>query len=99
MTLDTLRDEALDIQRETVAMRRTLHQRPEMGNHLPLTREVVLQSLDGLPLDITLHETTSGIAALLTGAKPGPTVLLRGDMDALPLKSRVWSRTRSPSWA
>ncbi len=85
MTLDMLRDEALDIQSETVAMRRRLHERPEMGNHLPITREVVLESLEGLGLDITLHETTSGIAALLTGGKPGPTVLLRGDMDGLPL--------------
>ena len=42
-------------------------------------------SLEGLPLDVTLHETTSGIAALLDGGKPGPTVLLRGDMDALPM--------------
>ena len=32
-----------------------------------------------------VHESTSGIAALLTGAEPGPTILLRGDMDALPL--------------
>ena len=45
----------------------------------------VLGALDGLPLDITLHETTSGIAAVLDGGKPGPTVLLRGDMDALPM--------------
>jgi hypothetical protein len=42
----------------------------------------VLTALEGLPLDITLHKTTSGIAALLTGNKPGPTVMLRGDMDA-----------------
>lgn len=85
MTLDTLRDEALEIQHETVALRRALHERPELGNHLPITRDRVLESLDGLPLDIDLHETTSGISALLTGAQPGPTVLLRGDMDALPL--------------
>ena len=50
-----------------------------------MTRELVLEAIDGLPLDVQLHETTSGIAALLTGGKPGPTVLLRGDMDALPL--------------
>ncbi|NNE11235.1 MAG: amidohydrolase, partial [Ilumatobacter sp.] len=62
-----------------------LHERPELGNDLPIARELVLESLDGLPLDVTLHETTSGISALLTGAQPGPTVLLRGDMDALPL--------------
>lgn len=85
MTLDTLRDEALDLQPETVSLRRSIHERPELGNELPITRELVLESLDGLPLDITLHESTSGIAALLTGGKPGPTVLLRGDMDALPL--------------
>jgi amidohydrolase len=85
MSLDTLRDEALDLQDETVALRRRLHERPELGNELPVTRDVVLESLEGLPLDITLHESTSGVAALLTGSKPGPTMLLRGDMDALPL--------------
>ena len=85
MALDTLRDEALDLQGGTVALRRSLHERPELGNELPITRELVLESLDGLPLDLTLHQTTSGISALLTGGRPGPTVLLRSDMDALPL--------------
>ena len=85
MTLGTLRDEATELQPDTVALRRALHERPEVGNELPITRERVLDSLDGLPLDLTLHETTSGISALLTGGRPGPTVLLRGDMDALPL--------------
>lgn len=77
--------EARDHLDAAVALRRTLHRWPEVGNHLPVTRENVLGALDGLPLDITLHDTTSGIAALLTGTKPGPTVLLRGDMDALPM--------------
>jgi len=85
MTLATLTEEARDIQDATVALRRALHERPEQGNDLPITRQLVLAELEGLPLDVTLHETTSGIAALLTGGKPGPTVLLRGDMDALPL--------------
>ena len=85
MTLDTLCDEATELQSDTVALRRALHERPEIGNSLPITREAVLESLDGLPLDLTLHQTTSGISALLTGSRPGPTVLLRGDMDALPL--------------
>ena len=86
MELTTLREEARDLLDETVALRRTLHRWPELGNDLPITRENVLAALEGLPLDITLHETTSGIAALLDGGKPGPTVLLRGDMDALPLQ-------------
>lgn len=66
-------------------VRRDLHRWPEIGLDLPKTRERVLTELEGLPLDITLHKTTSGIAALLTGDKPGPTVMLRGDMDALPM--------------
>lgn len=80
-----LLEQANEVFDEMVALRRDLHLWPEIGNHLPRTRERVLQSLEGLPLDITLHETTSGIAAMLTGDKPGPTVLLRGDMDALPM--------------
>ncbi len=85
MSTDTLRDEARDLLDGMVSLRRTLHQWPEIGNDLPVTRGEVLGALEGLPLGITLHETTSGIAALLEGGKPGPTVLLRGDMDALPM--------------
>jgi len=87
MTLDAarLREEANDLLSPTVELRRTLHEWPEVGNDLPMTQEHVLGALEGLPLDVTIHETTSGIAALLTGAKPGPTFLLRGDMDALPM--------------
>ena len=70
---------------EARRLRRELHMWPEIGLDLPKTREAVLQALEGLPLDITLHTTTSGIAAMLTGDKPGPTVMLRGDMDALPM--------------
>jgi len=78
-------EQANDVFDETVALRRELHKWPELGNHLPRTRDAVLAALQGLPLDITLHETTSGIAAMLTGDKPGDTVLIRGDMDALPM--------------
>ena len=85
MTLSTLRDEAQDHLGEAVGLRRALHAWPETGNHLPVTREKVLEALEGLPLDITLHTSTSGIAAVLTGSRPGPTILLRGDMDALPM--------------
>jgi hippurate hydrolase len=91
MTADTtldirsLREEATDQLEPVVELRRTLHRWPEVGNELPRTREHVLGAIDGLPVDVTLHESTSGITALLTGGRPGPTVLLRGDMDALPL--------------
>lgn len=82
-------EQANDVFAEIVDLRRDLHRWPEIGNHLPRTRETVLAALEGLPLDITLHENTSGFAAMLTGDKPGPTVLLRADMDALPMPEDV----------
>ena len=70
---------------DLVELRRLLHRFPERGNHLPKTRRIVLDALEGLPLDIVLHETTSGIVAALEGDHPGPVTLLRADMDALPV--------------
>lgn len=81
----SLKDQVGALMGTTIALRRDLHTWPEIGNSLPKTREQVLTALEGLPLDVTLHKTTSGIAAMLTGDKPGPTVMLRGDMDALPM--------------
>ena len=79
----TLLEESRQMLPELVELRRSLHRIPEVGNRLPKTRATVLEALEGLPLDIHLHETTSGIAAVLQGGKPGPTIVLRGDMDAL----------------
>lgn len=83
--IEGVREHARDLLGDAVALRRALHEWPELGNELPITRERVLESLEGLPLSITTHESTSGIAALLEGSRPGPTILLRGDMDALPM--------------
>ena len=77
--------QAQSLQDRTVALRREIHQHPELGLHLPRTQQAVLDSLQGLDLDIRLSKDTSGIVATLHGAKPGPAVLLRGDMDALPM--------------
>ena len=70
---------------ELVELRRLLHRFPERGNQLPLTREIVVDALAGLPLEIVLHESTSGVVAVLRGGRPGPAVVLRADMDALPV--------------
>jgi amidohydrolase len=70
---------------DVVALRRDLHRRPELGLDLPQTQARVLEALDGLPLTITTGERQSSIVADLDGGRPGPTVLLRGDMDALPM--------------
>ena len=44
-----------------------------------------MEALDGLGLDLSVGEATTSVTAVLDGGRPGPTTLLRGDMDALPL--------------
>ena len=69
----------------TIALRRQLHRRPEIGLQLPQTQATVLAAFADLPVEITTGTTTSSVVAVLRGARPGPTYLLRGDMDALPV--------------
>ncbi|MFC4944682.1 M20 metallopeptidase family protein [Pseudonocardia sp. GCM10023141] len=73
------------VQPRTVALRRQLHRHPELGLDLPRTRDAVVTALADLPLQVHLGRAVSSVVAVLEGTRPGPTVLLRGDMDALPL--------------
>jgi hippurate hydrolase len=68
-----------------VALRRAIHADPELGLHCTRTTSKLKASLEGLPLEIRDSVSTSGFVAILPGARPGRTVLLRGDMDALPI--------------
>jgi hippurate hydrolase len=85
MTIDTLVEEARELLPAAVRLRRALHRRPEVGLALPFTQDAVLGAIDGLGLSISTGEQTSSVVGVLEGARPGPTVLLRGDMDALPM--------------
>ncbi|WP_027943393.1 M20 metallopeptidase family protein [Amycolatopsis taiwanensis] len=78
---------------ELVALRRSLHTHPEAGFALPRTQRAVLTALAGLDLEVTPgpHDFTS-IVAVLRGTRPGPSVVLRADMDAL----RVTEETGLP---
>jgi len=69
-----------------VDVRRAIHREPELGLDLPLTQAKVLASLEGLPLEIRKGQRTTSVMADLRGAQPGRTIILRGDMDALPLQ-------------
>ena len=73
------------MQPRTVALRRALHRRPEIGLQLPRTRDAVIAALADLPLAVHLGRSLTSVVAVLDSGRPGPTVLLRGDMDALPL--------------
>ncbi len=79
------------------ALRRDLHQIPEIGLHLPLTQARLLSELEGLDLEITTGTGLSSIVGVLRGTKTvgahdatsRPVVLLRGDMDGLPVTEEV----------
>src|ERR1700722_9482817 len=70
---------------DAVALRRAIHAEPELGLDLPKTTAKVKAALAGLPLEIREGPSTTGVMAILRGPANGRTVLLRGDMDALPL--------------
>jgi amidohydrolase len=70
---------------DVIAVRRRLHRRPEIGLQLPETQAVVADELRGLGLEPRLGGTTTSVIAVIDGGQPGPTTLLRADMDALPL--------------
>jgi len=82
-------DDAVAMAAELTKLRRAIHAEPEIGLDLPRTQRKVLDALDGLPLEITLGEGLSSVTAVLRGGRPGETVLLRGDMDALPVTERA----------
>src|SRR6516225_7872553 len=81
--------DAVAISAELTELRRAIHREPEIGFELPRTQEKVLAALDGLPLEVTRGRALTSVTAVLRGARPGPTVLLRGDMDALPVAERT----------
>ena len=71
---------------DVVALRRAIHADPEIGLHCPRTTEKIKAALAGLPLEIREGTSTTGFVAVLRGGRNnGRTVLLRGDMDALPM--------------
>lgn len=85
-TPQDLLDDAQALLPATIDFRRQLHRRPEIGLHLPETQAGVLDAIGDLGLDVeTGPNETSWVVATLDTGRPGNTVLLRGDMDALPM--------------
>lgn len=89
--MSALHEHAQTLQDDLVRLRRELHQIPEIGLDLPKTQAALLAELEGLPLEISTGKALSSITAVLRGGKAPekvderPVVLLRGDMDALPV--------------
>jgi amidohydrolase len=90
-------EKATSLGGDLAELRHSLHREPEVGLHLPGTQQRVLGALSGLPLEITTGTALTSVTGVLRGSRPGPTVLLRADMDALQIeeKSGVPYRART----
>ena len=74
---------------KVVAWRRDIHQHPELSNQGSPDRKLVADHLTSLGLEVKTGVAKTGVVGVLKGAKPGPVVALRADMDALPVTEQV----------
>lgn len=72
-----------------IAWRHQLHQQPELGNQEVKTARLVADHLRSLGLEVKEGVAVTGVVGILRGAKPGPCIALRADMDGLPITERV----------
>lgn len=92
-----LRAEALSAR--LIAVRRELHAAVEVGLDLPETQRILLRELEGLGLETAIGSELSSVTAVLRGGRPGPAVLLRADMDGLPITEATGLEFASTSGA
>jgi amidohydrolase len=81
-----LRAEAEALKPDAVALRRDIHAHPEIGFEETRTAAIVADRLRGLGLAVETQVGRTGVVGLLEGSGPGPTAMIRADMDALPMK-------------
>jgi len=86
MTVPDYRSEAESLYGQLVAWRRDLHRHPELSFQEVRTSGIVAQVLSALGYEVRTNVARTGVVALLHGGRPGPTVMLRADMDALPIQ-------------
>jgi len=96
--LDGLRDEVSALNDDLVDLRREFHRHPELGLEEHRTAEVVAARLEQLGIPAATGVGKTGVVGLLEGGAPGPTLMLRADMDALPIQEEndVPYRSQNP---
>jgi len=82
----TIRERTASIETKLIAWRRDIHQHPELGDQEQRTSRLVEEHLRRIGLEVETGVARTGVVGILKGAKPGRTVALRADMDALPVK-------------
>lgn len=86
---DQIDARAKAIEPKVVAWRRDFHEHPELSNHEVRTSRIVADHLRSLGIEVQTGVAHTGVVGILRGAKPGPVVALRADMDALPVREDV----------
>lgn len=84
-----LEPEVKAVDAKVIAWRRDLHEHPELSNREVRTAKLVAEHLKSLGLEVETGIAKTGVVALLKTGKPGPTIALRADMDALPVVERT----------
>jgi amidohydrolase len=77
------------IENKVIEWRRDIHEHPELGNRETRTAALIAEHLKSLGIEVQTGIAKTGVIGLLRGAKPGPVVALRADMDALPVTERT----------
>lgn len=88
-SIQEIKEEAQKLQEELVAWRRHLHQYPEVGLDVPKTAAFVAERLREFGLEVRTGVGGHGVVALLRGKRPGKTIAIRADMDALPISEET----------
>jgi len=81
-----VRKDAAAIESQLIEWRRDIHQHPELGEQETRTAKLVADHLTRLGMEVRSNIARTGVVGILKGGKPGRTVALRADMDALPVK-------------
>lgn len=79
---------AKELEPKVIEWRRLFHENPELSNREFKTSEKVAGHLKSLGIEVTTGVAHTGVVGILKGAKPGPVIALRADMDALPVTER-----------
>lgn len=77
------------IEPRCIAWRRDFHQNPELGNNEFRTSKIIVEHLKRLGLEVKEGVAKTGVVGILKGAKPGPCIALRADIDGLPITERA----------
>ncbi|SEJ58725.1 amidohydrolase [Pseudomonas linyingensis] len=86
---DWVKSAADAVEREVIDLRHHIHQHPELGNQEVKTAALVAEHLRELGIQVRTGVAKTGVIGVLEGGRPGPTIALRADMDALPVEEQT----------